>query len=59
MRKVLGALVVAVVVTGAATVFACGGGSPVTMTVTTNATFDAAPANYTPPTEGSADCEVM
>ncbi len=59
MKNVLGALVIAVAVTAGATVFACGGGSPVTMTVTTNATFDAAPANYTPPTEGSADCEVM
>ncbi len=57
--KVLGAAVLAVVLTVGATAFACGGGSPVTMTVTTNATFDAAPANYTPPTEGSADCEVM
>jgi hypothetical protein len=51
--------IAAVILTFGATVFACGGGSPVTMTVTTNATFDAAPANYTAPTEGSSDCEVM
>jgi hypothetical protein len=57
--KALSTAVLAVVLTVGATAFACGGGSPVTMTVTTNATFDAAPANYTAPTEGSSDCEVM
>ncbi len=57
MAKLISAAVVAIVMTGA--VFACGGGSPVTMTVNTNATFDAAPASYTAPSEGGSDTEVM
>lgn len=51
--------ILTVVLTAGATALACGGGSPVTMTVQTNATFDPAPANYVPPTESSADPEVM
>ena len=56
----ISALVLAVVLTfGANVLLACGGGSPVTMTVSTTATFDAAPAAYVAPSEGAGDAEVM
>lgn len=60
MKNLFGALLVTVAVTvGANALLACGGGSPVTMTVSTTATFDPVPTVYTPPSDGAPTDEVM
>ena len=59
MKRALVALVAAVVVTVSTSAFACGGGSPVTMTVSTTATFDPVPTNFVPAQDGTPCDEVM
>ena len=48
MKKALGIFVASVAVTVCATVFACGGGSPVTMTVSSDTDYEnpAAPVSF-------------
>jgi hypothetical protein len=59
MKNLFVAALVAAVVTVGSSVFACGGGSPVTMTVSTTATFDPVPTNYVPTQDGSCTDDVM
>ena len=60
MKNAFAALVVAVVVTlGSSALYACGGGSPLTMTVSTVATFDPVPTNFVPAQDGTPTDEVM
>ncbi len=47
MKNVLAGLLVVAAVAVGSTVFACGGGAPVTMTVTTVAGFDPVPPPVT------------
>ena len=59
MKNALCLALLAAVVTVGSSVFACGGGSPVTMTVSTTATFDPVPTNFVPAQYGTPCDEVM
>ena len=58
MKNVLAGLLVVAAVTVGSAVLACGGGAPVTMTVTTQAGFDPVPPATGTPDANESACRI-